>query len=98
LSIPSKVLKGNFKFLYTGDEVNLEVDRQVCIFYKKKKKKLCMTANEYNFYPLRNILKRRNFKIENAMAVIYSLTFKGVLFILFFCHFCEKAFFALKQI
>jgi hypothetical protein len=57
-----------------------------------------MTANEYNFYPLRNILKRRNFKIENAMAVIYSLTFKGVLFILFFCHFCEKAFFALKQI
>jgi predicted GNAT family acetyltransferase len=39
-----------------------------------------MTANEYNFYPVRNILKRRNFKIENAMAVIYSLTFKGVLF------------------
>jgi hypothetical protein len=37
LSIPSKVLKGNFKFLYTGDEVNLEVDRLVCIFYIKKK-------------------------------------------------------------
>lgn len=40
-----------------------------------------MTVNEYNFYPVRNILKRRNFKMENAMAVFYSLTFKGVLFI-----------------